>query len=325
MAVDQFLLGALLGKLFAKDSPARRPADFIVTPTVNPPAAPAPATPPATTTPATPGPTTPAALPPAPSFPTEVVVPSPAAPGFKKAIEVWQVNPTLIAQAGTMLVGATADVALTMLEKNFPTGWVAKKTATAEEAATAKSLLASWKDGGVVFMGPGTPAGRRAYRMTKHPKAAGAPAPAPVTSSPGQPTGPTVPASVVTPAPTAVPTTPGAAPAPPPPPPVAAPSAPVLTPEVLPPAGAPQIVTVRPGEGLATIARRLGVPADAVRASELRDLNVPTGPGGVTWEKKPLNDPATGGIKKKNRKGGLQPGDRLFVPPSWGTFDAAQL
>jgi hypothetical protein len=315
MAVDPLLLGMLLGKMFSKGSPARRPADFLVTPTVNPP--PVPATTPATTTPAT----TPAALPPAPSFPTQVVVPSPAEPGFKKAIEVWQVNPTLIAQAGTMLVGATADVALTMLEKNFPTGWVPKKTATPEEAATAKSLLASWKDGGVMFLGPGTPAGRRAYRMTKHPKSAGAsPAPSPATSSP---TAPTVPASVVTPAPTAVPTSPGAAA--PPPPPAAAPPGPVLTPEVLPPAGAPQIVTVRPGEGLATIARRLGVPADATRAAELRDANVPTGPGGVTWEKKPLSDAATGGIKKKNRKGGLQPGDRLFVPPSWGTFDAAQL
>jgi hypothetical protein len=32
-----------------------------------------------------------------------------------------------------------------------------------------------------------------------------------------------------------------------------------------------------------------------------------------------------GGLKKKNRAGGLQPGDRLFVPPQWGPVDPARL
>lgn len=316
-----FLLSRFLGKPEAK-SPA------VVFPT-----SPGPVR----TVPATAAPAAPAAVVPAPAFPQAVSVPpEPAAPsaapaGFKKAVEVWQIKPSLAQQASSVIVGMGPEVgALTvqMLEAQFPNGWQGAKSATASEAATAKSLLAKWRDGGVVFGGPNTLTGRRAFRMTKHPAGATAAAPAPV-ARPTAPAGPTVPASIpATPAP-------AAAPAPRPAAPAAAPSPVTTLPEVLitadaPPAAAPapvtavpsrQVTTVRKGEGLANVAKRLGRPATAASANELRAANLPQGPD-HPWQSQDLSK---GGLKKPNRAGGLQPGDRLFVPDAWSPVDAARL
>jgi hypothetical protein len=81
-----------------------------------------------------------------------------------------------------------------------------------------------------------------------------------------------------------------------------------------------QVTLVRRGEGLANVARRLGQPATAASASVLQKANVP-GPDGQ-YTAQALDK---GGLKKKGRAGGLQPGDRLFVPPQWGPVDAARL
>jgi hypothetical protein len=90
------------------------------------------------------------------------------------------------------------------------------------------------------------------------------------------------------------------------------------------PAAAPlgrQVTAVRKGEGLAQVAKRLGRPASAASASELRDANVPAGPD-AAWKKIDL---AKGGLQKQGRAGGLQPGDRLFVPASWSPVDVSRL
>jgi len=196
----------------------------------------------------------------------------------------------------------------------------------------AKSLLAKWRDGGVVFDGPATLTGRRAYRMTRHPAGAvpGATAPAPTAPAAAPPAAPAAapPATV----PASFPTSPAPAPAPAPRPPAAPAPAPVVTtlPEVLitadapAPAAAPlgrQVTAVRRGEGLANVAKRLGRPATAASALELREANVPQGPD-ATWQK---TDLAKGGLKKTGRAGGLQPGDRLFVPASWSPVDVSRL
>lgn len=331
MASPDLLFGFLISRFLSRPE-ARSPAVTF------PPAPGSPATTPAPSSPA--APTVPASLP-APSFPAQVPIPPAAQPqqqapaGFKRAIEIWQVNPTLIRQAGTALVGApeevigaAAAITLQALEQRFPSGWVSLRRApTAAESQQAKALLAQWRDGGVVFMGPATLQGRLAYRMTKHPAATPAQAapPAPTAPLPSTASFPTVPASAPA-------TPPAAAPA-------AAPAAspgPTTLPEVLitadtpkptpapstpaPTAPVTQITTVRRGEGLANVAKRLGRPATQQSALELRAANVPGPDGNFSSQ-----DLSKGGLKKTGRAGGLQPGDRLFVPPSWGVVDAARL
>ena len=341
MLTSDLLLGFVISKLFDNKGETRSPAvTFPPAPGTPAPAAPAaPATaPPATAQPAT------------PTFPVSVAVPPPTSTtqptstvpaGFKKGVEIWIVKPSIAQQASSVLVGAPPDVAavgaaitLQALETQFPSGWQGAKSATAAEAAKAKALLAHWKDGGVVFDGPATLTGRRAYRMTKHPASAvpGAtpPAPtappvAPAAAPPAAAPPATVPASFPTSAPAPAPSqTPRPAATPPAP-------APVVTtlPEVLitadaPPAAAPrtlQVTAVRRGEGLAQIAKRLGRPATAASASELREANVPAGPDAM-WKKIDLSK---GGLSKQGRAGGLQPGDRLFVPALWSPVDVSRL
>jgi hypothetical protein len=215
---------------------------------------------------------------------------------MKKAIEIWQVRPE-VAATGSMLVGAMQAQTLPMLESSFPNGWIPCAIVSKAEVETAKGMLAQWRKGGVVFTGPTTLAGRRAYRMTEHPREAAQPKPTPV--APPAPAAPTTPASVFTP------------PVPAAPPPVQ--TAPIAPPVVAPP-GDQAVTTVRKGEGLAQVAARLGRPENATSAKELRAANIPHGPD-ARWEQTNLNQ---GGIKKAGRAGGLQPGDRLFVPTSWG-------
>jgi hypothetical protein len=83
--------------------------------------------------------------------------------------------------------------------------------------------------------------------------------------------------------------------------------------EVPPPAPTRPIVTVQPGEGLSQVAKRLGRPGgiDDVRA--LRNANIPDGPD-ARWK-----STSTGNLAKDGRPGGLQPGDRLFIPEGWAT------
>lgn len=335
MLTSDLLLGFVISKLFDNKGETRSPAvTFPPAPGAPTPAAPGvPAAPPAAPPTAAP----PAAPPPEPTFPTGVTVPPPtttpaAAPaGFKKGVEIWIVKPSIAQQASSVLVGAPPDVAavgaaitLQALESQFPSGWQGAKSATPAEAAKAKGLLAHWKDGGVVFDGPSTLTGRRAYRMTKHPAAAvpGATPPAP-TAPPVAPQPATVPASFPTSAPP---------PAPAPRPPAAAPApSPTVTtlPEVLITADAPkstaapgrQVTAVRKGEGLTQIAKRLGRPATVPSANELRDANVPAGPDAM-WKK---TDLSKGGLAKQGRAGGLQPGDRLFVPAQWSPVDVSRL
>lgn len=342
MLTSDLLLGFVLSKLFDNKGETRSPA-------VTFPPAPGAPTPPAPSVPAAPPAAPPATSQPVPpAFPVSVPVPPPTSPtgptstvpaGFKKAVEMWIVKPSIAQQASSVLVGAPPDVAavgaaitLQALETQFPSGWQGATSATAAEAAKAKSLLAKWKDGGVVFDGPSTLTGRRAYRMTKHPAAAvpGATPPAPTAPPVAPPVAPpaapppaTVPASFPTPAST---------PAPAPRPPAAAPTpTPNVTtlPEVLITADAPQpsaapsrqVTAVRKGEGLTQIAKRLGRPATIPSANELRDANVPSGPD-ASWKK---TDLSKGGLAKQGRAGGLQPGDRLFVPASWSPVDVSRL
>ncbi len=323
MLTSDLLLGFIVSKLFDNKGETKSPAVTFSPP----PGAPAPAA-------------APAAAPPAePAFPTQVNVPPPTASpaavpaGFKKGVEIWIVKPSIAQQASSVLVGAPPDVAavgaaitLQALEQQFPSGWQGAKSATPAEAAKAKGLLAHWKDGGVVFDGPQTLTGRRAYRMAKHPASAvpGAtpPAPtAPAAAPAAAPPAATVPASFPTSAPAPAPAARPAAPVP------------VVTtlPEVLITADAPQpstqaartlqVTAVRKGEGLAQVAKRLGRPATASSASELREANVPAGPDAM-WKKIDLSK---GGLSKQGRAGGLQPGDRLFVPATWSPVDVSRL
>lgn len=239
-----------------------------------------------------------------PSFPAQVTPPAgpqtQAPAGFKRAIEVWQVNPSIAAQAKPVLsglgVGAEA-ITIQLVESQFPKGWVGKKSATAEEAANAQRLLKQWKDGGVLFLGPATLADRRAYRMTKHPVKA-APG-APTTPAPFQPPQVTnsAPPAQQHPAPGSVVTIPEV----------------TITPGPNPGAAPEPIITkVRKGEGLANVAKRLGQPATATSATAIQKANLP-GPDG--WYTAQALD--KGGLKKAGRSGGLQPGDRLYVPTNW--------
>jgi hypothetical protein len=236
--------------------------------------------------------------------------PPSAAKPFKKGVEVWQVRPEIQALKGSpFVVGLVGDVndatALAALERNFPNGWKAATKVTEAERNMAVALLAKWVDGNVLFLGPGTLAGRRAFRMTKHPATAVAPAP----QAPGAPVTP----AAAAPAPVAPAATPPALPAATPPPFVPTP-----------PAGnVRQETSVRKGEGLAQVGKRLGRLESQATATELRAANLPTGPGGVAYTKLNLSE---GGLRLSSRKaGGLQPGDPLFVPTSWGFIDPSRL
>jgi hypothetical protein len=326
MDLGELILFKIVSDIFGgkKEDAARRPASIQVPPHNGHNGHNGHALPPA------PQPQQPAAQPaPQPTFPSNVVAPPPApspeqpALGFKKAIEVWHVKPELAAAGMLAGVGAGQIGAITLaqVEASFPVGWQGLKVATAQEAIIAKSLLAQWHDGGVIFMGPGTLQGRRAYRMTKHPLTQAAPQPQPVphpsqqAQPPPAPTQPTQPASVVVP--------------PPAPPPGFDPIS--LPPDVVRPephepaapvAPSAQIAIVRPGEGLAQVAKHLGFPESAESAKALRAANSPQGPD-AQWQ---AVDLSKGGLKQVGRqKPGLQPGDRLFVPAAWGPIDPARL
>lgn len=357
MVLADLMIGWFLHSILTKKSPVAQPP-LLVSPGA---AAPAPVVPtPAPITPApsamppeapTPSPTTapgapipaPAPTPsivpttaPAPSFPTPAVVPtdtattaaSPTVPtaGMKRAVEVWQIKQNL----QNMIVGAmaahevrpassTMASTITSLEQTFPTGWQACTIVSPQEMATAKSLLPKWHKGGVVFMGSMTLASRRAYRMTEHRASTPQPTATPVSTSVPAPRPPT-PAPVATPAPVVT-----VAPAPPAPAPVAVP-APVAPPPVpvappAPEAPTKQVTTVRRGEGLAQVAKRLGFPENRDSVLALREANVPTGPD-ATWAKADLSK---GGLKKQGRTAGIHPGDRLWVPPAWSPVDVSRL
>jgi len=289
--IDDLILGYLLTRVFGGRNETRSPSVVF-------PSSPSTAQPPPGTVQPAPG-STPSSSSPGLPFPSGVTPPNGAQTkppaGYVKAVEVWQINPQIAAQAGPVLqasqvVGAE-PVTVQMLESQFPNGWVGKKSATAEEAATARTLLKQWKDGGVLFQGPSTLADRRAYRMVKHPAGPAPSSSAPSSSSPG----PTIPATTTPSMPRQV------DPVPPPP----APPAP-------PPPGDSLVTAVRRGEGLAQVAKRLGQPETMASAIVLQRTNVP-GPDG--WYK--ATDLSKGGLAKTGRKGGLQPGDRLFVPSTW--------
>jgi hypothetical protein len=82
-----------------------------------------------------------------------------------------------------------------------------------------------------------------------------------------------------------------------------------------------QVTAVRRGEGLAQVAKRCGQPESRDSVLAIREVNVPQGPD-ARWKK---TDLSKGGLAKEGRSGGLQPGDKLFVPPQWGTVDASKL
>lgn len=297
MLGSDFLFGWLVSEVLKKDATKRAPATSSTS-------SPAPFP---TSSPATPAPA-------APAMPVNVAVPPTSSPelGYKKAVEVWRVRPDLALQAGA--IAGAGPLALSELERAFPKGWIPCTVVTAQEAHTAQALTKQWSDGRVLFMGPATLGGRRAYRMTKHDKKAPA-APAPIPTPPVAPS--VVPVSVSTPAPPAPPPIHPAVleqmqPPPPPPPMMQAAKT-----------GERQQATVRKGEGLAQVAKRLGRPESAQSAIQLREANVPEGPD-ARWEKRSLNAPERG-IKKAGRAGGLQPGDRLFVPLEWGRVDPARL
>lgn len=335
MLLEDLALGWVISKLFGSKSEQAAQSPGVFFPPAGGTTTTAPATTPATT-PATPAPDfpqqvpVPATAPPAPS--AQPGQPAPA--GFKRGVEVWIIRPELARQGQPLISGmgpAAGQMAIAALEAQFPKGWRAATSATPAEAAKARSLLPQWKDGGVVFDGPATLTGRRAYRMMKHPLAPGEqprtappvatapPAATPATPAPAFPSGVPVP-TTAPPAATVPP--PGAAPVV-----TATPGGGVVTtlPEVLITADAPksaanQVTLVRKGEGLANVARRLGQPATATSAIVLQKANLP-GPDGL-YTAQALDK---GGLKKKGRAGGLQPGDRLFVPPQWGPIAAAQL
>src|SRR4030042_1791949 len=196
MVLADVLLGYVISRVLDRSSPTARPP-LVVAPTAPAPPpyvppAPEPYVPPPQTpmyaptvappvytpptyipavTPAPPVLTPP--TPAAPTFPTTQVMPTPVATttpatGMKKAVEVWVVRAELPTVIVGMRLGADATT-LAALEASFPQGWRAATTVTSAEILTAKSLLAKWKDGGVIFMGPSTAARRRPYRMPKHP------------------------------------------------------------------------------------------------------------------------------------------------------------
>lgn len=198
--ISDILLGFLLTKVLGSGANQR--------PTVLAPQPPGTRPPRQAETPANRGKKAPpkAAPAPAPPFPANVDVPtdrSEPGPGFKKAVEIWHVNPAVAALKDSPFVvgnvGAVNEAtALEALQNNFPNGWKPLTTVTDAERNMAIALLDKWKDGGVTFLGPATFAGRRAFRMTQHPKAAQAPSPAPARPAPTRPApapAPTVPAS----------------------------------------------------------------------------------------------------------------------------------
>jgi len=343
MLLEDLAVGWVLSKLFGKsDAPAQSPGVFF---------------PPNGTTAPPNGTTAPPATTAPPQFPAQVPVPASAPPGptatpatpsgnvppagFKRAVEMFVVSPQLAQQGSALISGMGPQVgamALSALQAQFPKGWQRAKSATAQEQAFAKSLLPNWHDGKTTFTGS-TLTNARAWLYTKHPGAqppvqqqqppAAAP---PATTAPPAAAPPDFPAGV--PVPATAPATPTVTPGT-----VKQPDGTTVTtrpdgskvttlPEVLitadaPPAGSKpvnQVTAVRKGEGLANVARRLGQPATAASAKVLQAANVP-GPDGV-YTAQPLDK---GGLKRKGRAGGLQPGDRLFVPPQWGPVNASAL
>jgi hypothetical protein len=317
------ILGLLLGQ--GRRAPdVVSPAQALPPPVPPPPTAPAPpaAPPPAVAPPAT-VPAPPVAQVP---FPVEVPPqPAPASPGFRKAVEVFRINPQ---QPMTFDAAALSDEAALVraLEQRFPVGWRASIPTPASEVERAKALLGQWVNGRVIFEGPLSIAARRAFKMTQHATAA---APAPTPAPPAPPPMPVAPApappvAVPVPVPVAVPQPvpvdlppmvitpgPGVAAAPP------GPAVVVPAVHVEPAAPAQLVTTVRKGEGLANVCKRLGQPATGKCAQELRAVNLPASADGKQRRSIALAD---GGISPV-----LQPGDRLFVPPAWGPIDPAVL
>ena len=261
-----------------------------------------------------PGPSRPLPAQPAqPSFPSQVTPPPTAqtqAPaGFKRAIEVWQVNPSIASQAAPVLsglgVGAEA-VTIQIMETQFPKGWVGRKERDGRRSGHRADTAETVERRGRAVHGAGNAFGRRAYRMTKHPIAATtgpttapAPFPAPQVTNPQPAAPPAPPAAQQHPAPGSVTTIPEV----------------TITPGSQ---AGPVITTVRKGEGLANVAKRLGFPATGASATTIQKANLPGPDGWYTAQ-----DLAKGGLKKKGRAGGLQPGDRLFVPPNWAVDPGA--
>jgi hypothetical protein len=263
------LIGFLLGK--SRTNQTRTPDGLLPGPGPSPvpPPGPGPAPGPA------PAPVPPPGPAPAPApFPNEVPdVVKPAAPGMLRAVEIWRPRPDA-AQASANVVG---DAAVDFLKSQFPRGWHAPNGAvTAAERARAVALLGQWVNGRVIFEGPETLQGIRAFVMTQHPRTV-APSPAPAPAPPA-------PSPVVPPAPT--------------------------------PSGL-QETTVRPREGLAQVAKRLGQPENAKSAGAMRRVNVPVSADGKARKSALL---AAGGLDPV-----INPGDRLFVPPEFGIIDPARL
>lgn len=249
-------------------------------------------------------PTSPAGVP----FPSGVTSTEPK-PGFRKAVEVFRIVPG--SMPGGTLVGAD-DAAVAMREREFPRGWqpVPQSQVTSSEMARAVQLLSSWKKGRVVFEGPRSSSGRRAFVMTEHPKPAAQPTTPARSPAPVGPPGATVPASFPTVTPAAPPPRAPAPSLPPPPPPVQATQ--------------PRVMTVRTGEGLINMVRRAWGDREHDNAwIDLRAANVPNDADGRPRRKIALTDPhpdAKGGILPR-----LSPGQRLFVPPDWPPIDPANL
>lgn len=331
MLLEDLFLGFVFSKLFGKGETQTQSPAVVFPPNGH--AAPTTTTPATTTAPPA-QPQFPAQVPvpqTAPPAPTTAAAPqgTPAPPGFKRAVEMWIVQPKLAQQGAAAISGMGPQVgamALSALQAQFPKGWQRATSATAAEQAFAKSLLPQWHDGKVIFGGGQTLPAARAFQFTKHPAgtAPQAPASSPAPSQASFPTAVTVPAAA-----------PAGVPAPPTVPP---PAVPVVTrtpgggtvttlPEVLITAdrgaaaqAGPQVTLVRRGEGLANVAKRLGQPATATSAIVLQKANLP-GPNG-NYTAQALDK---GGLKKKGRAGGLQPGDPLFVPPTWSPVDPARL
>lgn len=72
-----------------------------------------------------------------------------------------------------------------------------------------------------------------------------------------------------------------------------------------------KVVIVKPGEGLSQVAQRLGQPGGIADVRALRAANVPHGPD-ADWHVL-----ESGNLGQEGRRGGLQPGDKLWVPEHW--------
>jgi len=213
-----------------------------------------------------------------------------------KAVEVWRVNTPM-----------PVDEA----RSGFPHNWepVPQSQVTPAETQHAIFLLGQWQDGKVQFEGPDPATGKmRAFRMTQHPPHVFAP-PAPH-QSPASPVGPA-------PAPSGGPPpfVPGIPPdVPHPAVPVPLPPAPDPGPPPAPPSPSThKFTTVRSGEGLANVAKRLLGHGHDDAWPELRAMNIPQSADGKHRSKIEADK---GGISPH-----LNPGDRLWVPDNWDVDD----